>query len=178
MYPLTGDESLLERYYQKTNGDCARWARLFHHVGLSVKNLDDALKNRAIAFFEWRLTAGEPTELRKFTYWLKAECLEPEWRLAAYSRILDVPVAPDADVFAELDALHTMLPTHTEKVVECFAKITDRLKNDTIDIQTEEAKPILNAGLESSDEHVRANAERARENLLRAGRFDFLDMNN
>ena len=69
-----------------------------------------------------------------------------------------------------------MLPDHTEKVVECFAKLTDRLKEDTFYIRTETAKRILKAGLESGDQGVRDNAARARDNLLRRSRFDLLDL--
>ena len=43
-------------------------------------------------------------------------------------------------------------------------------------ISADEAKPILKAGLNAENPQVRENAERARENLLRLGRFDFLDM--
>jgi hypothetical protein len=42
-------------------------------------------------------------------------------------------------------------------------------------ISAEEAKPILKAGLSAEAAQVRENAERARENLLRVGRFDFLE---
>ena len=45
-------------------------------------------------------------------------------------------------------------------------------------IDTDSAKTILKAGLKSSDESVRENAGRARENLLRGGRFSFLDMDD
>lgn len=43
-------------------------------------------------------------------------------------------------------------------------------------ISADEAKPILKAGLTAEDPQVRENAERARENLLRLGRFDYLDV--
>ena len=70
-----------------------------------------------------------------------------------------------------------MLDSHTAKVVECFAKMTDYIdQNDSFYIDTDEAKPILKAGLNSGDEGIRENAERARENLLRAGRYGFLDI--
>ena len=36
---------------------------------------------------------------------------------------------------------------HTAKVLECFAKLTDRERYDNIYIQTKEAKTILKAGL-------------------------------
>ena len=64
-----------------------------------------------------------------------------------------------------------LLPNHTAKVLECFTKLTDRRGDNNIYIQTEEAKTILKAGFESSDESVRQNAERARENLLRRGQI-------
>jgi hypothetical protein len=40
----------------------------------------------------------------------------------------------------------------------------------------EEVMSILVAGLSSEDAEIRTNAERARENLLRRGRFEFLNL--
>ena len=183
-YPLTGDESLLERYYQKTDDDRARWANLFNYVGRclsssnSKKPLDKSLKSRIIAFFDWRFKAGEIAEISEFTFWLKAECLDVEWRLDAYSKILDISQWKAEGVLIQLEVLEGMLSDHTSKVVECFAKLTDFVpKNDMIYIRKDEAKSILESGLNSEEESVRRDAERARENLLRAGRFDFLDIN-
>ena len=68
-----------------------------------------------------------------------------------------------------------MLAEHTAKVVECFAKLTDRLPNDMTDIPAEHAKPILQAGLKSSDETVRQHAEHAQESLLSRGLLDIRD---
>ena len=179
-YPLRGDKSLLERYYHETDGDRTRWASLFDYVGESLsssgEHLANALKDKCIQFFDWRFEVGEATELQKFSFWLTAKCLEPEWRLEAYSRILDVSQAKGLRISSDLRALCEMLADHTAMVVECFAKLTDRLKNDAIFFKTDNARTILKAGLESNDKSVRQNAERARENLLRDGRFEFLDM--
>ena len=71
-----------------------------------------------------------------------------------------------------------MLLNHTARVIECFTKLTDGIKDNNIYILAEEAKTILKSGLNSSDERVRQNAERARENLLRKGRFDLLDLDD
>ena len=94
MYPLRGDESLLERYYQQTNNDQKHWGNLFNYIGnrlrSSGKGLDQNLKERIINFFEWRFEQKKPIELRRFTFWLEAECLDVEWRLSAYSKVLDV----------------------------------------------------------------------------------------
>ena len=112
-----------------------------------------------------------------FTSGWYPECLEVEWRLDAFSRILGLCQDHDLTMMSrESNALADMLPQHTEKVVECFAKLTDRLKDAAFHIGTETATRILKAGLESGDQGVRDNAERARNNLLRRSRFDLLDL--
>ena len=78
MYPLRGMGSLLEKFYNQTKNDPEHWSNLFNHVGLRLRNskeqLDQDLKNRIIAFFEWRFEQAESTELQHFTSWLEAEC--------------------------------------------------------------------------------------------------------
>jgi hypothetical protein len=180
-YPLTGDESLLERFYNKTKDDRKRWGKLFDHIGRSLRNsgrqLDKTLIDRIIIFFDWRLEAAEPLELQKFTFWLEAECLAPDWRLQSYSKILDLGRGKDVGLSLQVRALNKLLPTHMKLVVECFAKITDALDQGAqMYISGDEAKPILKEGLIAEDPQVRENAERARENLLRLGRFDYLDL--
>lgn len=181
VYPLTGDESLLERFYDKTKDDRRRWGQLFDHVGRSLRNsgrhLDKTLTDRIIAFFDWRFESAEPLELQEFTFWLEAECLDPDWRLQSYSKILDLGRGKDVGLSLEVRALNKLLPNHLALVVECFAKITDAMDQGTqMYISADEAKPILKAGLTAEDPQVRENAERARENLLRLGRFDYLDV--
>ena len=67
--------------------------------------------------------------------------------------------------------LNEMLESHTAEVVECFAKITDAIdQGGRIYIDTDKAKPILKAGLNSE------NAECARETFLSAGCYSFLDI--
>ena len=181
VYPLTGDESLLDRFYDKTKDDRKRWGQLFDHVGRSLRNsgrqLDKTLTDRIIAFFDWRFKAAEPLELQEFTFWLEAECLDPDWRLQSYSKILDLGRGKDVGLFLQVRALNKLLPNHQALVVECFAKITDAMDQGTqMYIPADEAKPILKAGLTAEGHQVHENAERARENLLRLGGFDYLDV--
>ena len=189
VYPLTGGDSLLECFYQKSDGERKHWATLFDNIGRLLQNTDKPqfnkdLKDRTIAFFEWRLEAGEPTELRKFTFWLEAECLEAEWRLEAYSRILDVSGALAVDqsgremsVWPSLKSLHTMLAEHTEQVVECFAKLIHSMPEDSsIFVSTDEARAILKAGFDHYDESVRKTARDTRENLLHRDYLSFRDL--
>jgi hypothetical protein len=181
VYPLTGDESLLEHFYEKTKDDRERWGQLFEYVGRSLRNsgrhLDKTLTDRIVAFFEWRLKAVEALEFKGFTFWLEADCLDPDWRLQSYSKILKLGPRKDVGLSLEVEVLNKLLPTHLALVVECFAKITDAMNQDTrMYILADDAKPILKAGLAAEDPQVRENAKRARENLLRLGRFDYLDV--
>ncbi len=182
MFPLNGQESLLEQFYQQTDEKPEVWANLFNNIGHRLSNtgkdLDPSMKDRVKKFFNWRLKQKEPKELRYFTYWLQAECLETKWHLKSYSKVIDVCKAGDCEVKdweIYLRELCQMLPKYTAEVVECFAKLTDGIHNN-IYIQTEEAKTILKAGLHSSDTIVYENAERALNNLLRADKLEFMNL--
>jgi hypothetical protein len=179
LYPLTGNESLLARFYEKNNDYRQRWGKLFDYVGRSLANsdsqFDKALVDRIIAFFDWRWDAAEPLELREFTFWLEAECLDPNWRLQSYSRILDICCSKDVALSIQVNALNKLHQDHLALVLECFAKIA--FDQDTqLFVSVDEARPILKAGLAAEEPQIRANAEQARDKLLRIGRFDFLDL--
>ena len=184
VYPLTGEGSLIEYFYQNSDGERQHWATLFGYVGRLLQNtheLDEGLKDRINDFFEWRLEFGEPTEFREFTFWLEAKCLEAEWRLDAYSKILDAgPERHQRTMIGyDVKALHAMLPEHPARVVKCFAKLTNSTDNiEAIYIHTDLAKAILRAGFNCDDESVRENVRQARENLLHNGQFSFLDLND
>jgi hypothetical protein len=181
VYPLTGEESLIERFYDKTTNDRSHWAQLFDYVGRSLKksgdHLDRALIDRIIAFFNWRFEVAEPLELQEFTFWLEAECLDPAWRLRSYSKILDLKGIKDMGLFLEVKALNKLIPDNLPLVVECFVKITDDMdQGNQMYISAKEAKPTIKTGLNAEDPQVRENAERAKENLLRLGHFGYLDI--
>ena len=187
LYPLRGSietndrYSPLERYYQATDNNLEHWANLFYYVGdflWQTEQINKVIKDKILAFFDWRFEEKEPTELQQFTFWLEAKCLEAEWRLDAYAKILDVCALDAGEIAMQVETLCELLPNHTAKVLECFAKLTDSSGDNNIYIQIEEAKTILKAGFNSHDESVRQNAECARENLLREGRFDLLDLDD
>ena len=182
MYPLKGETSLLERYYQITDANRERWGYLFEYVGRTLRDTSEQpeqnLMDRIIDFFDWRVEVEEPLELRQFNFWLEAKWLTPKWRLDACAKILDICKLNRVSIIIPLDALCEMLPDHTARVVACFARLTDDIGDDNIYIYTDEAKTILSAGLGSSDHDVRKNAERAHENLLRIGRFDLMKLDD
>ncbi len=181
VYPLHGADSLLSAFYDKTNGNREYWAHLFSHVGRTLRNttpkLNPKLLERILAFFEWRLQQAEPTELKEFTFWLEAPCLDAEWRLDSFGKVIDIAPSDDVNLSIELDAMNELLQSHSAKVVECLAKITDRMSSEQyVYFPKEKTMPILLAGLRSTDADVIENAERAQENLLKAHRFEFLDL--
>lgn len=180
MYPLKGEESLLERFYEQTDNDREHWGNLFkcigHRLWNTSKNLDQDMKNRILDFFEWRFKQKEPKELRYFAVWLQAECLDVEWRLNSYSNVLDICEVEDWGL--HFKTLYEMLPHYTAKVLECFVKITDGIGDSGMYIYTEEAIPIINTGLKSDDESIRKNAKRSLDNLLRSGKIDLSDLND
>jgi hypothetical protein len=180
VYPLRGEDSFLKLFFEKTTKEKKHWASLFNHVGHILRNtekLQVRLLEPVKTYFDWRLKVGDPKELRQFTHWLEAKCLEPDWRLDGYLKILEKSADEEVHgISIELEALGSLLESHLGKVVECFAKITESLtEKNSWKVQTKNAQPILQAGLNSADETIQKNAERARENLLKLGRFDFLD---
>lgn len=177
--PLTGSTSLLEQFYSKT--DETNWAHLFDHVGRSINNsgpvLEAGIKQRVIQFFDARFLAKNKKELQEFTFWLEAECLDAKWRLEAYSKILDHTDGGEARMMLRVETLNKLLADHSDLVVECFAKLTNvTSQREYFYIQTDEATPILRAGLKSLNPKTRKWAELAKENLLKLGRFEFLDI--
>ncbi|MXY48849.1 MAG: hypothetical protein F4Y38_06050 [Gemmatimonadetes bacterium] len=190
VFPLSGCGSLLERFYQRLNGERERWAILFDYVGRQLnstgkRQVDETLWQKISAFFDWRLKTGEPKELREYTFWMKSECLEADWRLDAYTKILNVPGILDTKIgeprYASLHimALRKMIPEHTAKVVFCFAKLIQNMPTEgLIYVPPDDTKAILKAGLNNEDENVRRTAEEARETILRGGQFGFLDLDD
>ena len=177
-YSLNGEGSLLEKFYSNSSDDRERWANLFNHVGSSLsrsrKALEKDLMDRVDAFFHWRFQEGEPEELRLFGFWLKADCLDPDWRLDALMKLLNLEQWKDRRFFFMLESLEGMLGSHKGKVVECFARITETLNHGSL-YPRDAVRAIVVAGLSSEDESINRDAERARENLLRGGEFDLSD---
>ena len=181
--PLRGENLSLEKFYKKTEEHRKYWDCLFEQAGYWLKNskqIEDSVKERAITFFEWRLGEKRQSELKHFISWLEAGCLEAEWRLQSYLRVLGTFTALDRfDGYQEVRVLRAMLEGHTTLVVECFAKLAEQntKSNCAACIPEEYAQPIIQAGLVSSNETVKTNATQARENLLKCGHSGLLDCN-
>ena len=177
-FPLREGRSLLEIFYEATTNNRQRWAGLFNYVGRILTGgkepLEKEERDRVFAFFNWRLKAKESEELRMFDFWLEAECLDPDWRLDALSKVLNVTQSKGIGLTILIDALEKMLETHTAKVVKCYRKLTE-INSRQAYFSKDQAQLILAAGFASADENVRKDAERARENLLSKGYYNVSD---
>ncbi len=184
-FPLHGSDGLLELFYEKTkpektNSDQMIWANLFEHIGYSLRNtkeLNDSMNAQLLAFVQWRLQTPVADELYHFVSWLDADCLDAGWRLETYSAILDLEMPKNARFSLTLRYLNQLLPMHADKVLECFLKITQRVDQSShFYVPEDEVRPILETGFKSEDEELKTMAKDALENLLRLGRFEFMDM--
>jgi hypothetical protein len=176
--PLEGKDSLLQRFYNKT--DSKQWATLFDHLGRLLRNtpeLSDEVRDRCKAFFESRLRAENSEELKEFTFWMEAKCLDVAWRLNALSRTLDVTKGRNRSASTLIESLGKLLPAHPDLVVGCFAKLIEgALSQPHFYIRPEHIKPILKTGLASRNENTAEAAKFALDNLLKAGRSEFLNL--
>jgi hypothetical protein len=178
LYPLEGKESFLTEFYVQTTKDKKRWARLFDGVGRMLKKgaSVDAVK-KCLIFFEWRYKQKELKELREYSFWIDADCLDPKWRLKSFLKILKFGAVRDDLSYIALEVLDKFKEDHTDLVFECLSKLADHVpKEDYIYLQTSRVKPILAFGLENSSEAIRELAEQIRENFLKVGRFEFLNI--
>jgi hypothetical protein len=175
------DESkgnLLQTYYEKTEPEY--WADVFDHTGRVLSNsptLAPDFRERAKAFFEMRLVAANPDELVECTFWLKAECLEPTWRLRAFLRTLDVSNKGGPLISIDIRELAKLVDAEPDLVLACFAKMTEGLVGRPyFYLRPEEVKPILKRGLASDNERTAEAAKFAQDNLLRAGRSEYRNL--
>ena len=173
-FPLHGDDSLLEKYYQAS--DTKAWANLFGHVGRRLKNsgqpIDSDIHKKFLDFFESRLKVECQEELQEFTSWLEAECLPAKWRLEQYSRILDKVEMRETKVWAQSTKLGELLGIESDLVVKCFVKLVKQASKENNYITTEAAQAILGYGMDSEDLQTQNVSRKALNELLRLGRFD------
>jgi hypothetical protein len=181
-YTLAGSDSLVKDYLEKATPD--ELETLVRHAGASFersKGMREDQKVRARDFLDSRISAAEkaragtpPIEFHGIYGWLKCEQFPADWRLRSFLRLLNLNISVDAAALY-VECLHSMLPDNLALVIECFAKLSTKAKDPNFYIDTKEGKAILLAGSKSKDDAVRSLTREARENLVDAGKSEFLD---
>ena len=180
MHDVRDETALLTRYYRGAEQDKERWAVLFNFLGNSLHSeegtLNDELEERVKTFFEWRLRVADPTEIGRFSWWLRADCLEAAWRLDAFLRVLDLNTVDT--VFLSWEVLESMAGTHTAKVLHCLEKMVADVAPSGFDFHLggQSAANIIRTAMRSTDPAIRQRAGLIREGLLQKGRSEFLEV--
>lgn len=179
---LKGKNSLLATYYEKVTSDQYYRGNLLRYVGRYLcdegDKIDKSFLKTIVDFFEWRLAEGDFSNTGYFTPWLCARCLPEKSRLEACLKILKCCVLDLSSVDIWLRKFCEMLPSQTAMVVECFEKLTYRIRSSNAQyIGKDDAKNIILAGISHMDKTVRTNAKKALENLLNKGLISQSDLN-
>ena len=131
------------------------------------------MAERCKALFEARLAQGNVDELKEFTFWLKAKCLEPKWRLTAFLRTLEITKSPDHAASMLVEELAELASVEPDLAVVCFAKLTEGLASKPyFYVKPEQVKRLLTIGLSSHNKETSEAAKFARDNLLKSGRSE------
>ena len=122
------------------------------------------------------LRVADPTEIGRFSWWLRADCLEAVWRLDAFLRVLDLNVVDT--VFLSWEVLESMAGTHTAKVLHCLEKMVADVAPPGFDFHLgwESAANIIRTAMRSTDPAILQRAGFIREGLLQKGRSEFLEV--
>ncbi len=192
-YELTGENSLIAKYYDTV--EPKYYSAPVSYIGRAIKDekvleskVYSSLKDRIKSFFEWRLNNAMERlnahpehndeyskELLEFWLWFHCEGLDLDWRLDTLLKALRVCPSPSEIRGLLIEDLHKHLEARPKKVLECFVEVTKKVNpTEYFYLQEEHAKPILISGL--TDSELKPLAEEARENLLRSGRFEYLDL--
>jgi len=172
LYPLRGDTSPLAKFYEKVENQskCSLFDFAGRDITESGKGMNEAKIKRSIEFFNWRLENGDPEELAEFSFWLEAKCLDPEWRLESYLKILDHVKKDRFGFYSEIKTLNTLSKNHLGLVMKCLLKITNFMEHrEHFYIRIDDINSILEAGLNSEDSAIYQDAKSAQENLYRLG---------
>src|SRR5207248_2846487 len=115
-------------------------------------------------------------EIAWFASWLEIAALPADWRLERLGRVLRLVQRIDAHN-VRVDRLVREIPTYLAAVVRCFKLLSEKLPRDAyLSSERDAAKAILRAGLQSTDRDIHDDAVQARDNLLLAGRFEFMQL--
>ncbi|NLX24866.1 MAG: hypothetical protein GXY61_02745 [Lentisphaerae bacterium] len=180
LIPEDGPDALLKKYYESTKFDTAHWDKLLSSTGFmfgrTSKPLSAAMEQRVHSFLEWRISEGCKKELTEFTHWLEATCFDQRWLLGVFSKILDLIANEHFELLFTFEALARNTEVCLDVVLDCLQKISVIFAGKYMHPPEEQVMKILRAGFASTDSDILDKARCCRENLLKARRFEFLNV--
>lgn len=125
-----------------------------------------------------RLADEYDGELFGFTNWLDCECFSFDWRFEYGKKALNL-AKKSREWYGLLNTITKWAdsPERLKPALDLFHEILIK-PNENLrwSIQVKEFGPIITSGLSSEDEGLRKVAEQCREELLKFGLFDFLEI--
>ncbi len=167
-------ESALDKYFEISSKD--NQSHVIFNIGRSLQNSKDLpvkTIERVKAFWNWREENKNVSEFISFVSWLKCECFTLEWRLTKLKNVLSNVPLNDMRVFSITAFLNETVNDFLTMTLECLVLLTDT--GEYIYYDDEEIKAILLLGDSSKNNEDRQLSIEARDNLLKAGHYNFKD---
>ena len=143
------------------------WERRYEQIALNIE-CSDALVDEYDG------------ELFGFTNWLDSECFSFDWRFEYGKKALNL-LKKSREWYGFLKTISKWADSaeHLKPALDLFYVIlTKPNENLRWSIQVKEFGPIISKGLSSEDADTRKVAEQCRDELLKLGLFDFLEIGN
>lgn len=159
------------------------------HVVRRSSEIPTEIKKRLQQFWEYRLREGKALlakrfwhrytperELIEFTVWFNSDEFSPQWKLSQLIEVLQL-CKPSYEIFTIIGKLAKHLEDEPDLTIRCFHALTSRINRFRMfHGDEEEAKAILRCGLNSENPELQRLAEESRDHLLRAARFEYMDL--
>jgi hypothetical protein len=143
------------------------WERRYEQIALGVDCSED-------------LVDEYDGELFGFTNWLDSECFSFDWRFEYGKKALNL-LKKSREWYGLLKTISKWAESaeHLKSALEIFHVILKK-PSETLrwSVQYKEFGPIISKGISSEDMDIRKIAEQCREELLKLGLFDFLEIGN
>lgn len=143
------------------------WERRYEQIALGVDCSED-------------LVDEYDGELFGFTNWLDSECFSFDWRFEYGKKALNL-LKKSREWYGLLKTISKWAESaeHLKSALEIFHVILKKpSENLRWSVQYKEFGPIISKGISSEDMDIRKIAEQCREELLKLGLFDFLEIGN
>jgi hypothetical protein len=183
------DDPLLTQFYERTPAYIlGQLTREIARVFSQETQIRPEVLQRLMALSDKRLEIASsrtlPASIKRameeeivwFASWFEIAALPADWRLERLGRVLRLVRRIDAHNI-NVDRLAKEIPMYLAAVVSCFKLLSEKLPQDAyLSSERDAGKAILRAGLQSTDPNIHDDAEEARDNLLLAGRFEFMQL--
>jgi len=185
LFPLSGAESLLEKYL--TLAKPKERAHVMNYVGRAMENTKDLPKDVEAFIMEYwqhrfetlkqdqnREESSE--ELSAFAWWFRSGKLDVTWCLKQLKELLAFTPLVHETYFL-LEDLAKVAPAYPVETVTCLKLLVGKISRDRyVFLDEKHVKEIMNVAIQSKSQEAVTIAEKAQDELLRLGRFEYKEI--